>query len=49
MPPSAMAAEILDLMENGGAGEIRVKLSEALPGFAVGLQDLQALQAAAQA
>ena len=49
MPPSAMAAEILDLMENGGAGEIRVKLSEALPGFAVELQDLQALQAAAQA
>jgi len=47
MPPSAMAAEILDLMENGAAGEIRVKLDQNLPGFAVELRDLQALQAAA--
>ena len=47
MAPSAMAAEILDLMENGAAGEIRIKLSEDVPGFAVPLPDLQAMAAEA--
>jgi NAD(P)-dependent dehydrogenase (short-subunit alcohol dehydrogenase family) len=47
MPPAVLAAEVLDLMENGAAGEIRVKMAEELPGFTVDPLDLQALQAAA--
>ncbi len=47
MPPAAMAAEVLELMQHGAAGEIRVKLEQDLPAFAVELRDLQALQAAA--
>ena len=41
LPTSIMAAEILDLLANGGNGEIRVKLSDA-PGFIVNPPDLQA-------
>lgn len=47
MPPATMAAEVLDLMDHGAAGEIRVKLDQELPAFAVELRDLEALQAAA--
>lgn len=35
MPPSTMAAEILDLLDNGPSGEIRVKLNEETPAFHV--------------
>ena len=48
MPTAVMAAEILDLMAHGAAGEIRVKLSQDAPGFAVAPQDLGALLAQAQ-
>ncbi|NIP15218.1 MAG: SDR family NAD(P)-dependent oxidoreductase [Pseudomonadales bacterium] len=35
MPPSTMAAEILDLLDRGPSGEIRVKLNEETPAFHV--------------
>ena len=41
MPPSVMAAEVVDLLENGANGEVRVKLKDR-PGFAVPPTDLQA-------
>ena len=41
MPPSMMAAEVVDLLRNGANGEVRAKLKER-PGFAVPPADLQA-------
>ncbi len=41
MPPSMMAAEVVDLLTNGTNGEVRVKLKDR-PGFAVAPVDLQA-------
>lgn len=35
MPPSVMAAEVIDLLVNGENGEVRVKHSEDVPGFAI--------------
>ena len=34
MPPSMMAGEAVDLLQNGANGEVRVKLKDR-PGFAV--------------
>ena len=41
MPPSMMAAEVVDLLQNGANGEVRAKLKER-PGFVVAPPDLQA-------
>ena len=41
MPPSMMAAEAVDLLQNGANGEVRVKLKDR-PAFAVPSTDLSA-------
>jgi len=46
LPTEVMAAEIVDLLQNGANGETRVKMSDA-PAFVVDAIDLQALQSAA--
>ncbi len=40
MPTSVMAAEIVDLLEAGANGEIRVKVNEATPAFRAEIQPL---------
>ncbi|MDH3640486.1 MAG: SDR family oxidoreductase [Gammaproteobacteria bacterium] len=42
MPPSVMAAEVLDLLQNGSNGEVRVKMATDRPAFQIQMPELDA-------